>query len=511
MRSNSARDILLAYAIETAAPNEALPSAARCEAITQDTLHAIGNPNTRGGSASREQFLGFVEQRAQRIIQASQLPQEVRTVWQHTPGIARWVPLAVLVGALLIGFCMHRFTDPHRVDLLAPSLLGIVLWNFVVYLWMFGSWLRSLLRGGREAPVTLQSAHSGASAAPPDATGWRSKLRARLPMPGGSGLRKMVLSFERNWWQISRRSRHAQWLLWLHLGAAMMAAGALASLWVTGLTNEYQVGWESTFLSATTVHHFLNTLFAPVQWLFGMAPWSLAEIQALQGWQSSHAPSPAALAGSAGALTATDIGERWVVSYTALLGMLVIAPRLVFALWQAARAWWLGRHVQLPLAQPYFQRLQRDFGGLAITLHVLPYSFEVSDKRRDALKHHVAAHYGAGAHVVIEPALAYGAKLPSAAAVAGEGADTAAVLLINMAATPETEIHGELLQTARERWGSGAAIWLWTQDFAERNTGAPRRVQERRELWGEFVRAAGLVPTWVPDSAEPLASQSTPS
>ena len=72
MRSSSARDILLAYAIETAAPNDALPNAARCASITHDTLHAIGNPNTTGGSASREQFLNFVEQRAQRIIAASQ-------------------------------------------------------------------------------------------------------------------------------------------------------------------------------------------------------------------------------------------------------------------------------------------------------------------------------------------------------------------------------------------------------------------------------------------------------
>ena len=66
MRSSSVRDILLAYAIETAAPNEALPNASRCEVITQDTLHALGHPGAKGGSAGREQFLNFVVQRAQR-------------------------------------------------------------------------------------------------------------------------------------------------------------------------------------------------------------------------------------------------------------------------------------------------------------------------------------------------------------------------------------------------------------------------------------------------------------
>ncbi len=494
MKSSSARDILLAYAIETAAPNEALPDAARCTAITQDTLHAIGTPDTRGGAASREQFLTFVQRRAERIIAASQLPEEVRQVWKHTSGMARWMPLAVLLGALVIGFCMHRFTDPHRVDLLAPSLLGIVLWNLLVYVWMLLAWVRSLLRSGHAAPVMLQPANSTSpTTAAQDVGGWRGKLRARMPAMGGSGLRKMALSFERNWWQINARSRHAQWLLWLHLGAAMMAVGALASLWATGLTNEYQVGWESTFLSAGTVHSLLNSIFAPVQYLFGAAPWTLAEIESLRGWVSNATTPP-----PAERMVHFSKGQQWVIAYTALLGTFVIAPRLLLALWQGARLWWLNRHVQLPLTHPYFQSLQRDFGGLAVTLHVLPYSFEITNERKQALESWVATQYGAGAHLVIEPALAYGAKLPSAASVAGKGDDTAAVLLINMAATPEAEIHGELLQTARERWGQNAAIWLWTQDFAERNTGAPKRVQERRELWGEFVRQAGLGAVWVP-------------
>ena len=495
MRSSSARDILLAYAIETAAPNDALPNAARCASITHDTLHAIGNPNTTGGSASREQFLNFVKQRAQRIIAASQLPEEVRQVWKHAPGIARWVPLAVLVGALVIGFCMHRFTDPHRVDLLAPSLLGIVLWNLLVYGWMLVSWVRSLLRSGHAQPIVLQPANasSTASSSSDAVSGWRGKLRARMPAAGG-GLRKMALSFERNWWLVGSKARHAQWLLWLNLGAAMMAVGALASLWATGLTNEYQVGWESTFLSAASVHQLLNSIFAPVQWLFGASPWTLAEIESLRGWVSNAATPP-----PAERMVHFSKGQQWVIAYTALLGTFVIAPRLLLALWQGARLWWLNRHVQLPLNQPYFQSLQRDFGGLAITLHVLPFSFDLTPERKQTLESWIATQYGAGAHLVIEPTLAYGSKLPSAASVAGKGDDAAAVLLINMAATPEAEIHGELLQTARERWGQNAAIWLWTQDFAERNTGAPKRVQERRELWGEFVRGAGLGVVWVPD------------
>jgi hypothetical protein len=55
----------------------------------------------------------------------------------------------------------------------------------------------------------------GAVAAP---GGWLQKLQARRwSVSRGTGLRKMALNFERNWWQVNQRPRHAQWLVCLHL------------------------------------------------------------------------------------------------------------------------------------------------------------------------------------------------------------------------------------------------------------------------------------------------------
>ena len=66
------------------------------------------------------------------------------------------------------------------------------------------------------------------------------------------------------------------------------------------------------------------------------------------------------------------------------------------------------------------------------------------------------------------------------------------MLLISLAATPEVEIHGDLLNQLRSRYGDNSQIWLWASDFDARNTGAPRRVQERETLWQDFVRQSGL-------------------
>lgn len=490
MKARTVRDIVFAHAIETAAPHESLPTAARCNAITQESLHALG----KSGDGSTA-FAAFLQERAKRIIANAQLPADIRALWLRSAGVSRWAVIGILAAALVLGYLGHAITDPHRVDLLSLSLVGIVLWNLLVYGLLIVGGLRALVRRKPEvllplAPTQAHAANAGEAARAP--SGWLQKLAARrAQLTAGTGLRKLALTFERNWWQISRRQRHAQWLLCLHLGAAMLALGALASLWITGLTREYQVGWESTFLSPAAVQTCLNILFAPVHWLVGAPPWSLEEIRALQGWVPSGTPEVAA--GLVQWLERPTVGERWVQLYTLLLCITVIGPRLLLALWQGVRLGWMKRHMALPLQQPYFQKLQRDWAGRATQLLVQPYSLDLTPEREAVLRNHVVQSYGAGAQLTLLPALAYGSPLPQALDGTGQQ-----VLLLNLAATPEAEIHGALLGQVLHYWGAQTDVWLWAQDFRVRNTGAPGRVQEREHLWQDFVRRAGLHVTLIP-------------
>ena len=51
---------------------------------------------------------------------------------------------------------------------------------------------------------------------------------------------------------------------WLHLGAAAVAAGLIAGLYLRGLVLRYEAGWESTFLDPPQVKALIDLLFGRV-------------------------------------------------------------------------------------------------------------------------------------------------------------------------------------------------------------------------------------------------------
>lgn len=113
------------------------------------------------------------------------------------------------------------------------------------------------------------------------------------------------------------------------------------------------------------------------------------------------------------------------------------------------------------------------------------------------MRGYVTAHYGAGAQLQWLPVLAYGLPLPDV-----DQGSVQQVLLLNLAATPEAEIHGALLAQVFNLWGPQTEIWLWAADFRSRNQGAVSRVKEREQLWMEFVRSTGLNASLVPAAGD---------
>jgi hypothetical protein len=266
-----------------------------------------------------------------------------------------------------------------------------------------------------------------------------------------------------------------------HLAAAGFALGAVASLYARGLLTQYVTGWESTFLDAQQVHTLLSWLFAPALTVFPfLQGFSPAEIEQLR------------FGGAAG----LPVGERWVHLYGATLLLLVILPRLVLALVAGMRARHLKRNFPIDLDQPYYRKLADSIGaGAPAVLRVIPYSYTLDEPRDRGLWAIAAAALGGQTRVQLLPPIGYGVELKDALrdTTLKEAGITVTTVLFSLAATPEKENHGALLDYLVKRVPRGVAVLLDESPLLKRigEQVGGERVAERHALWRQFCSFHG--------------------
>lgn len=356
--------------------------------------------------------------------------------------------------ALLAGTMAERFGDVHRVDLLSLPLLGIIAWNLLVYLLMLAWALLPTRRAGLRRGLANRMALGG------------GHVPRRLPHALASG----VLQFMLDWSRLGARLNMARIARILHWSAAAFALGAVLSLYSRGIVERYATGWESTFLNASEVHQLLSLVFTPVERLFGLEGFTLAEVQALQDWGDARLGN----------------GARWVHLYAASLLLYVILPRMVLGVLAALRAMLLRQRFPLKLDQPYFQQLSVAAGGEPGLLRVLPYSLTVDEARSKGLDAVAQEMLGEQARVRLLPPAAYGSEAPPL-----EPADGVTnAVLFGIAATPEQENHGVFLAAA----GRGKRLVALLDQSALAARSDAGRLRERIELWREFCILHGAEP-----------------
>ena len=402
----------------------------------------------------------FLAQRAGQILKrlAERFPGFAHRHQRLRSPVLWWVGLPAL--ALLLGVVMHRITDPHRVDLLSAPLLLIVGWNLLVYAGMLVWPLRSLTRA-RSFKV--------------DFSRLLRLSRARLPRKLPQVLTGAVIAFIAEWAQLSGMLTAARVGRTLHLAAALFALGAALSLYAQGYLSQYVAGWESTFLGAGQVHTLLTALFKPAMLVFQLQGFSIADIESLRFGQ------PAPVAG----------GARWVHLYAATLVLLVVLPRTALAGAAHFRARKLSRNFPLDLNQPYFQKLLKSLGGAPGTLRVLPYSFNVDEARDKGLNMLAGLLLGEQARLMLRPTLAYGEEPQDALRGfnPNDGNATLTAVLFNLAATPENENHGVILDVLVRGSARGIAVLIDESSYLERvgtQAGGQARMAERMALWQQF-------------------------
>ena len=422
---------------------------------SEQARRAVGE----GGDAAKAQ--AFVAQRAQL---AQRRLGERDAAWQpplqgKAPWAWRWLLLlfALAVAAYIVGDVLGT---SHRINLLAPPVLGLLVWNLIVYALL-------PLASGRGPSAWLAQATE-------DARTRFSGRGAKAPLVAARA------RFAAEWAVATRGVQQARVACVMHLAAALLAAIVVVSMYVFGVAFDYRAGWDSTWFDAEQVQQILETLFTPATALSGIGVPDAAQMATLRFADGRSGESAA----------------RWIHLYAITLALIVIVPRLLLAAWAAWRARRAQARFALPLGEPYFRALLRDGPAIPRPVMVLPYSYTLSEQQVKAMPKALVGEFGPGAQAHMQPTLALGAEddLPRHVLEDAE-ADVAA--LFAATTTPERETHGAFLRTLQGKLGSRGALTVLVDESGWRQrsgsaSDAELRLTQRRAAWQRMLHDLSL-------------------
>ena len=504
MQEKSLRVVLLVKAIEEADRAGTLIPAAERVTASREARRSL--PAAGGGSEPAN----TITPAAERLLVARAETLRDRIVGRHpfvravldAAGGARWIGALLLLLGAVCGVALSALDGSQRINIIAPGLIGLVLWNLGVYLWLL--WLLWRTMAGRTStkrparPLPSAIAQNGVSA----------MLRligrsAAFNAPLAAALRQ----FGREWTDAARGLLVARATRVIHLAAAAAGIGLIAGLYMRGIALEYQAGWESTFLDAPQVRTLLSILYGPASMITGIALPDAAHLEAIR-WRDS-----------AGGERAT----QWMHLLAATAALYVVVPRLLLAVGSTLVILRRARRAALPASlAAYYRRVFSAVDssiGRGIVM-VAPYAYEPLPASLAQMKTLLPAAFGDNLALDLRPPIAYGDEESFIHHLGDRGGAIAdiVVLLFNLAATPEEENHGALIAGVRDWIAANSAhaqmlVLLDEAPYASRmGAQSANRVDERRRTWQTFAEARGLSACAIDLSVQrPTAEDAAPS
>ncbi len=493
MNANSLRAILLVKNIEEQDTDGSILPLAEREAATREALRL--HPKIDGDPVAYA--WGVLDARADSL--------RSRLAERH-PVVTRAVDLEsqvagagglVLLAAFVFGLALSLLDSHVRIEILAFPLLGLIVWNLVVYAVLAWSSLRR---------KPAQSA--GPAALLPGWTLWPARwTRQRAAKlikqssfyhrPLSAALRR----FSEEWWPIAQPLLAWQGKRLFHFGSAVVALGLIAGFYLRGIALEYRAGWESTFLGPAQVRGLLGLIYRPASVITGIAlPADDAAVASLH-WRNGLGGGPAA---------------SWIHLMAATAILYVVVPRSLLALAATLRLARASEQLAAPEALLTYARRTLGASDAALpaqTARLTCFAYQPTAASEQGVQRVLRAAFGAETRIEFAPAVAYGDEERFGTSASGATSDLE-ILLVSLAATPEVENHGRILQLARDRWlrsGPGSR-WLVLVDeapFLARFGGdasLASRIEQRRAAWRDFVHAHGFEACTLDFASIPLGS-----
>jgi hypothetical protein len=471
MKANSLRAILLVKNVEEQDPDGSVLPLAERDAATRDALrrHPAGSGDREGHAwqvlATRADSL--------RAKLAERHPVVTRAVGLEAQ--IAGVGGLVLLAAFVLGLALSLFDSRVRIEILAFPLLGVVLWNLVVYAVLAVSSLRraTLWPGWTLWPArwTWQRAAT------------LIKRASFYHRPLSAALRR----FSEEWWPIAQPLLVCAGKRLFHFGSAAVALGLIAGFYLRGIALEYRAGWESTFLGAPQVRTLLGLVYGPAAVLTGVElPADDAAVASLH-WRNGQGGGPAA---------------PWIHLMAATAILYVVVPRLLLAVVATLRLARASEELRPPESLLSYARRTLGASDAALpaqTVRLTCFAYRPNAASEQGVQRVLRAAFGPDTRIEFAPSIAYGdeERFGTSASVAASDIE---ILLFSLAATPEVENHGAILQQARDRWArsKAAARLLVLVDEAPYlarlggDASLAARIEQRRVAWRDFARTHGL-------------------
>jgi hypothetical protein len=481
MNERALRTIMLVQAIEESdRTGEVLPLADRAQA-TKDAGRDRMNVREAAGLTLSPPAEQFLVRRSERLAEYLQTRSPVlRNVMALADGIS-WLGRGLLVVALISGLSLSALDGSRQINILAFPLLGLILWNLAVYVYMIANWVRR--HSGRLGslpwlPVFYERIIS-----------WRAgtllKRSSQFNAPLAEGLRRFSVA----WTSIARPLLILRARRLFHLSAALVAIGLITGMYVRGVLLRYDAGWESTFLAPSHVRILLKIFYGPASALTGIAlPQTDAEVEVLR-WDTPDRAGDAA---------------PWIhlIAVTALL--YIVLPRLLAALVSTTSLWWMSRNLAAPSSLVPYTRTALTAVGATVQeiASVTPYAYDPPRESIEGLERQLSAGLGGSVTLDLRDPVQYGEEQTFTDRLA-HGAPRVAdwnVLLMNLASTPEPENHGLVISGLRDglmRSDNSAPLLVVVDEaiYASRMAGDASfeaRLEDRRRLWRDFVAGYGI-------------------
>ncbi len=487
MKPEAVRKIMMLQAVEEADEADLLLS----PADKSSAAELAGAPLEKNSGTGSEN--AFLEKRADALL--------VRLAARH-PEAARWTQtvasnhrlgiLTLVLGliAAVIGFLTNELGPDKRINILSFPLLGIIFWSLLVYIREIVLFFRSREKLFSDSRVDWLIGMMQ----PPRREQGKIEKEEQRTLAGSESI------FEKRWKQITAPVIGARLKSLLHTTALILAAAAIAGMYVKGLANEYTAVWESTFFETSSqLRPILQTVLGPATAISGGEIPSVEELDTIRM--------------SGGAEVTGQNAARWIHWYAITIGLFVLIPRFIFALIWRIKASALARSLPFrDLSSHYYEHLLAISTGHSIDVHIIPYGLDPTDARKRLAIRALEDQFEKPLKVTWNPPIAFGEEEDFTLTDAPEGSTL--VPLYSLASTPEKETHLAVYQTlsghAPNPVGNSQVKWalIDPESYDEKLTFLPdagKRRIEREAAWTKLFETENLELIFVGRSPSPLS------